>query len=438
MSYHCKEKIWLNDISCLCNDYRLLPLDDMSNEQKFNSITRALIFAIIVLYLLEYKDANKVAMLSIFLLLTIYFMQKNNESYNKMKTIQGNSKNTIIDGLPSQCEIEQPQRQIEQPQRQIEQPQRQIEQPQRQIEQPQRQIERVKGNSKVLEQPPVVPGLYDDVWNDDVNTKYSVVNQPSINYDNISGNISTKDDIIESFISSDRLELPKRNHEPSYEVNNTSKPKKTVRFNLEDTSNNNKCGKSFTTNIGSELTMNEEMIEPIDFNLSINQPFDETHKTTVFDKDKQKYIVIYHKDEAKQKIDVFAKDCKKQVNIDDIYDPRLSGSGSNERYYFDKNSDTIRYFYDDVNSIRKPNYLIRSHIDTVDFADSTGPYKEGSGLLNRDDSRSFRDNINQKFQNDNIEFRTDMMTNILRKLNRKMIHDDTDYKHTNNMNRYTI
>jgi len=418
MSYHCKEKVWLNDISCLCNDYRLLPLDDMSNEQKFNSITRALLFIIVILYLIDYRDTNKVIMLSIFLLIVIYFIQKNNEPYNKMENINVKpNTDVIIDGLPKPC-TRQPQPQS---------------QPQ---SQPQRQSQPFRGNPKVLDQPRMVPGLYDDVWNDDINSRQSVINQPPVNYDGISGNIVRKDDTIEPFLYSERvLDLPTSN-EPLYEVNSKGKSVKKVRFDLKD--NSSKCGKSITTNIGSGLTINEEMIEPIDFNFGGSHSFDETHKTTKFDKDKQKYIVTYHKEEPEDKTDIFTKECQKQVDIDDIYDPRLSGSGSNDRYFFDKNSNTIKYYYDDVNCIRKANYLIRSHIDTVDFADSTGPYKKGVGLLNRDDSTSFRDNINKKYQDDNMDFRVDMMSNITRKLNRRKIHDDEGYKHTNNMNTYTI
>lgn len=391
MSYYCKEKMWLNDISCLCNDYRLLPLDDMSNEQKFNSITRALLFIIVILYLIDYKYTNKVVMLSLFLLITIYFVQKNNEPYNKMENIKNKSdSDIIIDGLPRPCERQQPQ-------------------PQRQQRQQPQQI--FRGNHKLLEKIPIIPRLYDDIWKNDKN--------------NISGNVS-KGDTVEPFIQSEVMyDLSKRDQEPLYEVNNKSKTKKTVRFDLKD-STSKKCGRSNITNIGSGLTINEEMIEPIDFKLGIDGSFDETHKTTQFNKDKQKYVVTYHKDGPEDKTNIFTKECKKQVSIYDIYDPRLSGSGSNDRYFYDKNSDTIKYYYDDVNSIRKPNYLVRSHIDTVDFAYSTGPYKNGVGLLNRDDSHSFRDNINQK--DDNMAFRTDMMSDILRQLNRKKIHDDIKSK----------
>jgi hypothetical protein len=52
----------------------------------------------------------------------------------------------------------------------------------------------------------------------------------------------------------------------------------------------------------------------------------------------------------------------KIVDIDDIYDPRQTGYGSNDRYYVDEMTGQPRFYYDDIESIQRPQ-IQRSNVD---------------------------------------------------------------------------
>lgn len=97
-----------------------------------------------------------------------------------------------------------------------------------------------------------------------------------------------------------------------------------------------------------------------------------------------------------------------------VYDPRFSGYGTSYRAYTDENVGQTRYFYDDVDSVRMPNYVIRSKIDFADFADTYGAMKSQKGDENTTNIRAL---ANQKFLDDAMLFRTGMQERLMRKTN---------------------
>lgn len=102
----------------------------------------------------------------------------------------------------------------------------------------------------------------------------------------------------------------------------------------------------------------------------------------------------------------------------DVYDPRSNGYGSVNRSYTDKLTGQPRFYYDDVESIRRPNYIARSEIDFLDNADSYGPIKS------YDEQELSNENARREAENtytDNVlEFRTDLMTRLMRKRNAEL------------------
>ena len=60
------------------------------------------------------------------------------------------------------------------------------------------------------------------------------------------------------------------------------------------------------------------------------------------------------------------------INTANVYDPRLSGYGSSNRSYVDDVLGQPRFAYDDVNAIRMPNYIVRSHVDMLPFSIAYG------------------------------------------------------------------
>jgi hypothetical protein len=97
-----------------------------------------------------------------------------------------------------------------------------------------------------------------------------------------------------------------------------------------------------------------------------------------------------------------------------VYDPRFSGYGTSYRAYTDENLGQTRFFYDDVDSVRMPNYVVRSKIDFADFSDQYGPMDTEKSNTN---NSTIRQLANQKFVDDAITFRTGMQERLMRKQN---------------------
>lgn len=104
-------------------------------------------------------------------------------------------------------------------------------------------------------------------------------------------------------------------------------------------------------------------------------------------------------------------------NIYNVYDPRFSGYGSDNRSYYEKMVGQQRYFYDDVQAIRMPNYVIRSKIDScvTPFGDDYGPMRQQQLTLNET-----RPLAEKYYLENNMFYRNDMMESLMRKRNREM------------------
>ena len=99
-----------------------------------------------------------------------------------------------------------------------------------------------------------------------------------------------------------------------------------------------------------------------------------------------------------------------------IYDPRFTGYGTGYRSYTDDFIGQPRYYYDDVDAIRMPNYLTRNEIDTQPFADSYGPMKEGEEFGNKYNAE-IKALAGNAFVDRTIKFRTELQERLMRKAN---------------------
>ena len=107
------------------------------------------------------------------------------------------------------------------------------------------------------------------------------------------------------------------------------------------------------------------------------------------------------------------------INESNVYDPRFSGYGTSYRAYTDNNIGQTRFYYDDVDAIRMPNYIVRSNIDFAPFADSYGPIPGGDefGNKNNPDIRAL---ANDAFLQAAITQRTSLQESLMRKRNSEM------------------
>jgi Ca2+/Na+ antiporter len=103
------------------------------------------------------------------------------------------------------------------------------------------------------------------------------------------------------------------------------------------------------------------------------------------------------------------------LNMSNTYDPRFYGYGTSYRGYVDKVVGQPRYYYDDVNAIKMPNYFTRNHIDMTPFGDIYGPDNHG-GNKYHSNITSFAD---KHYLDSSLQFRTEMQNRLMQKINRE-------------------
>lgn len=101
------------------------------------------------------------------------------------------------------------------------------------------------------------------------------------------------------------------------------------------------------------------------------------------------------------------------VNTSNVYDPRFYGYGTSYRGYVDKNLGQPRFYYDDVDAIRMPNYITRNKIDVMPFGDAYGADNDGGN--------KYHNNItalaDKHYLDSSLQFRTEMQDRLMRKIN---------------------
>lgn len=169
----------------------------------------------------------------------------------------------------------------------------------------------------------------------------------------------------------------------------------------------------FTQNVQPGVYYQEQVIEPINSNIGISftqQFLPKTYERTANGGTKRidhDPIIDMPPPEIIEDID-FPKP-------ENIYDPRFSGYGTSYRGYVDNVVGQPRYFYDDINSVRMPNYIVRSNIDIHDYADVYGPMQTGGLALN-----DIKRDANLAFEQDSLLHRNEIMERVMRKSNARM------------------
>lgn len=171
----------------------------------------------------------------------------------------------------------------------------------------------------------------------------------------------------------------------------------------------------FTQYIQQDIFTRNEIIEPINSNIGIshNQQF----QPKTVSRDETGITYIEHDPTT------FTKEYKKELDNEvteyNVYDPRFTGYGTSYRSYYDKNIGQPKFYYDDVNAIRMPNYITRSNIDFAKYADSYGPLSTENkyGNINTADIRSF---AQESFLNSSIQQRESLSESLMRKRNSEL------------------
>jgi hypothetical protein len=145
----------------------------------------------------------------------------------------------------------------------------------------------------------------------------------------------------------------------------------------------------FTTRISDRNYKVHSGEEPINSNIGITE-------TQHFEEPKYEYI-----------------QAEEDINMSNTYDPRFYGYGTSYRGYFDEKVGQPRFYYDDVDSIKMPNYITRSKIDVTPFGDAYGPDNEGGNKYHA----NIKQLADDHYHNSTMQFRTEMQERLMRKVN---------------------
>ncbi len=450
-------KFWFENAKCLFYEHHLIPSEKMSLESKMNTITRFVIFVFIVLIFLElFNMKNNILflVLSLFIIIILYYKQKNQmienyenfniggankntfvqpvyeSSYNNMKDTPSRNCNTSSSRINYKCA-----RPDDQNVAKITYHQNKLSKHDDynsrkynpNFNRPTDNQFLVGGPNPKTFVPPViaVPAMDIDYWRKNNNNTISTINAKKNRYDDESGykvnadisvdysypeysNVQSRQKIKKSKYGNvgvmdakieqnknEQMKNSQENFEFPYEIKS-----KNSRFNNEDSfyykdfKSNPHFKHSYKENIFKEIITPgkyqiNERNEPINSNIGISLP-------QTFPENEYEVIEPFE-----------------DVNMSNVYDPRFSGYGTSYRGYFDKNVGQPRFYYDDINAVKMPNYITRNHIDTTPFGDSYGAMN--------DDGNKYNSNIHalaDKHYNDSMmQFRDEMQSRLMRKVN---------------------
>jgi hypothetical protein len=170
----------------------------------------------------------------------------------------------------------------------------------------------------------------------------------------------------------------------------------------------------YTQTIQPGYLSRSQIIEPISSNIGIS--FDQQFLPTELKREGND-LVYQEYDPRQFKAKPFPVN-NDVVSQDNVYDPRYTGNGTSYRTYVDRLTGQPRFYYDDVDAIRRPNYLTRNKLDTFDFGETYGPMKSQGEMIN--DNDDIRQKAQEKFLNDSLLFRTGLQESLMRKRNNEM------------------
>lgn len=184
----------------------------------------------------------------------------------------------------------------------------------------------------------------------------------------------------------------------------------------------------FTQNIQPDIYTRNEVIEPINSNIGIS--FTQQFQPTTFSKEDDNSLTYIEHDPLVYQPKMVKQELDMSITEADVYDPRFSGYGTSYRAYTDENIGQTRFYYDDINSVRMPNYIVRSNIDFAKYADSYGPLQDNNKYGNQ-----YTNNIhslaNNTFLTSSLQHRTELQERLMRKRNSELWQKKKYPIHTN-------
>jgi hypothetical protein len=165
----------------------------------------------------------------------------------------------------------------------------------------------------------------------------------------------------------------------------------------------------FTTTIQPGVYSRTEIVEPLNSNIGISFP--QQFEPVQCEKADDGGVVFVQKDSriipVNQKIDITPPG----PDESNVYDPRFTGYGTNYRAYIDTVTGQPRFYYDDVMVHRQNNYITRNKLDFTDFG------ARNNQINQKYSNADIRTKAQNAFADNTINFRTELQTRLLRKVN---------------------
>lgn len=174
----------------------------------------------------------------------------------------------------------------------------------------------------------------------------------------------------------------------------------------------------FTSTITPGVYTRTEVNEPINSNIGIS--FQQQFEPTTSYRDENGLHYIQHDPRLyTPPMKEHENPANEKATYDNVYDPRFYGYGTSYRSYIEPTTGQPRFMYDDINAIRHPNYITRSKIDFLPYADTYGTLPEG-GEYGNVHNPHIKELVQDSWMRNSLQFRDDLTERQMRKINANM------------------
>ena len=171
----------------------------------------------------------------------------------------------------------------------------------------------------------------------------------------------------------------------------------------------------FTQTVTPGVYTRNQVNEPINSNIGIS--FQQQFEPTTCEIDEYGLQYTQHDPRLVKYEDIIEPvEENDEPRYDNVYDPRFYGYGTSYRSYNDPVTGQTRFMYDDINAIRMPNYITRSKIDHLPFADKYGPMQDGAEFGNANNA-NIRALAQDSWLRNSLQFRNEITERQMRKIN---------------------
>lgn len=164
----------------------------------------------------------------------------------------------------------------------------------------------------------------------------------------------------------------------------------------------------------SQVVQNDALMSNL--GISFTQPFLPTYSSYVSRKghDEDEPGVMYTQYDPNLAPDVRCDTPDTGVKMEDVYDPRFFGYGTDYRSYVDQLTGRPRFFYDDVDVHRRNEFITRNKLDFEPFGLQTGPQTQPMYS-----NMEIREMAQNSFLDNALTFRTDLQQRLMQKSNNR-------------------